>query len=242
MKSSYEMNVDLAQKVLLLPGLDGTGRLFAPLQAALAGNLDTTAIAYGDERLLEDYVETVAANMADADTVLIAESFSGPVALALMSRFPSQIRCAVLCATFAVSPLRFLCGVAGMLPTWVFQASPLRGTLIRHFALNSEIHHDIVPEVMAVVRSVPDAVTKSRLKMLSRVDLRPLLSSIKHPVLCLRASDDRVVNNMLCRQLMDGLPNVDASTIRGPHMLAQTRPTECARAILLFLHGKKKDS
>ncbi len=222
-------------KVLLLPGLDGTGRLFAPLQNALAEKLDTTAIAYGDERVFEEYVETVGARLADAGTILIGESFSGPIALSLMARFPTRIRCAVLCATFAVSPLRSLCSASGVVPTWAFRPGALRRTLIHYFGLNGELHHSIVPEIMEVARSVQGAITKSRLTLLSQVDMRPLLRSLQHPVMHLQASHDRVVGNHLSRQLVGGLPKVDSRIIRGPHMLAQTRPAECAAAILDFL-------
>lgn len=224
------------KRVLLLPGLDGTGRLFAPLQAELAEDLETTAIRYTDERVFEEYLQTVAGRMADTGNILMAESFSGPIALALLSRFPSRIRCAVLCATFAVSPFRNLCHAARLVPVWSFRSSPLRRSLIRHFGLNGELHHSIVPEVIDAADGVPGVVTKSRLSVLSQVNMLPLLSGIQHPILILQASHDRVVSRRLGRQLIDGLPRAQMRIIEGPHMLMQTRPAECATAIRDFLH------
>ncbi|OGT72765.1 MAG: hypothetical protein A3H44_07180 [Gammaproteobacteria bacterium RIFCSPLOWO2_02_FULL_57_10] len=225
----------MSPRLLLLPGLEGTGRLFAPLQAALADDIEIVVIAYRDEQTLEEYVQSVANRMADTNNVLIAESFSGPIALALLSRYPSRIRCAVLCATFAVSPLRTFCRAARFMPTWGFRTSPLRRALIRLFALNGETHQPIVQEIMAVTGSVPAAVTKSRLAVLSQIDLRPVLASIHLPVLYLQASRDRVVSRRLSRQVIEGLPRVEARVIDGPHMLAQTRARECANAIKEFL-------
>lgn len=223
------------QRILLLPGLDGTGRLFAPLQAALSESIEAVAIAYSDERRFEEYVETIAGRMSDTGNVLFAESFSGPIALALIHQFPSRIRCAILCATFAVSPFRTLCRAAGIVPTWGFRSGSLRHNLIRHFALNGEMHHAILPEILDVTDSVPAAVTRSRLELLSQLDMRPILTEIRQPVLYMQASRDRVVGQWLSRQLIEGLPEVDARIIAGPHMLAQTRPRECARAIEEFL-------
>lgn len=225
--------------MLLLPGLDGTGRLFAPLQAALTEDFDAFAIAYGDEFRFEEYVETVAGTMSDTGNVLFAESFSGPIALALMRQFPMRIRCAVLCATFAVSPFRTLCRAAGMVPTWGFRSGSLRRNLIRRFALNGEMHHAIFPEMLEVIDSVPTTVTRSRLELLSQVDMRPILTEIHQPVLYLQASRDRVVGPRLSRQLIDGLPQVDARIFDGPHMLAQTRPHDIALAIEGFLQTNR---
>lgn len=41
-------------KLTLLPGFDGTGQLFGPLQTAL-GRLLSSAVRYSAERVLDDY-------------------------------------------------------------------------------------------------------------------------------------------------------------------------------------------
>lgn len=225
----------MSTTLLLLPGLEGTGRLFTPLQAALADEFEIVVIAYRDEQTFDEYVQSIASQMADTDNVLIAESFSGPIALALLARYPTRIRCAVLCATFATSPFRTFCSLARLIPTWAFRSGPLRRTLIRRFALNGETHHEILQEIMDVTSSVPAYMTKSRLAVLSLIDLRPVLNSIHHPVLYLQASRDRVVSKRLSHQLIEGLSSVNVRVIDGPHMLAQTRPRECANAIKEFL-------
>ena len=225
----------MSTRLMLLPGLEGTGRLFAPLQAALADDVEIVVIAYRDEQVFDEYVESVASRMADIDNVLVAESFSGPIALTLLSRYPSRLRCAVLCATFSTSPFRTFCSLARLVPSWAFRAGPLRRALIRRFALNGETHHEIVQEIMDVTSSVPAAMTKSRLAVLSQIDLRPILAKIHHPILYLQAGRDRVVSKRLSHQLLEGLTSVNVRVIDGPHMLAQTRPLECASAIRNFL-------
>lgn len=95
-------------RLLLLPGMDGTGRLFAPLLAALPPDIDGEPVAYppdeplGYEGLLP-LVEAAAAR--GGDFVVVGESFSGPLALLLAARSPPGLRGVVLCATFIRFPL-----------------------------------------------------------------------------------------------------------------------------------------
>lgn len=72
--------------MILMPGFDGTGELFSPLIAALSPHHRPTVIRYRDERTFDDYIDTASAALPERDAILIAESFSGPIALGLMAR------------------------------------------------------------------------------------------------------------------------------------------------------------
>jgi pimeloyl-[acyl-carrier protein] methyl ester esterase len=61
------------------------------------------------------------------------------------------------------------------------------------------------------------------------------LRRIDTPVLYLRASRDRIVGARLSGALTSHLPNVSITEIDGPHLLLQTRPRECAAAVLNFI-------
>ncbi|TNG03255.1 MAG: alpha/beta hydrolase [Gammaproteobacteria bacterium] len=222
-------------KIFLLPGIDGTGEFFVPLKKALGPNTETNVVRYKDERTFEDYVESVASLLPDENAVLIAESFSGPIALALMERYPSRIKCAVLSATFAISPFRKLTKVAEYVPTVFFTPNPLQARIVKTFCLPKEPESELLNLVMQVIYSITPITRKERLAVLSKVDMRPILSKITQPVLCLKASQDRVVAATLADMLVSGLPNVEVCEINGPHMLLQTCPDECAHEIIRFL-------
>src|ERR1700733_7124492 len=71
-------------KLVLLPGLDGTGELFSAFVAALAGEFETEAVRYPTEQCLsyaelEDFVR--AACPISGPFLLLAESFSTPLAI-----------------------------------------------------------------------------------------------------------------------------------------------------------------
>jgi pimeloyl-ACP methyl ester carboxylesterase len=224
-----------APHLVLLPGLDGTGELFAPLVRALDEAFATSVVRYGAELSFDEYVESAARALPDR-AVVLAESFSGPVAIALAARYPAKIRGLVLCATFAVSPFRTLLRAARLVPARAFTANPLTPTILRHFCVNGTAA-SIRPSPVAVVSSVPPAIMRARLACLATTDVRPLVRQIAVPVLYLRASNDRIVGERLSRELTSQLTNVSVVEIGGPHLLLQTRPHECAAAIRNFIQA-----
>jgi len=222
-------------RLVLLPGLDGTGELFAPLLDVLGGVIPTSVVRYEPERSFDDYVRTAAKALSPQNTVLVAESFSGPVALALCARYPENITGLVLCATFARSPFRHLLQLSPFAPSALMRPSPLQSLMLKHACLNDERDSRLLEQVLSVLRTVPASTMHARLRTLSTIDVRPLLCSVSVPTLYLRATRDRVVHQRLSRALTDNLSNVSVREIDGPHLLLQARPRECAEALMRFV-------
>jgi len=218
--------------LLLLPGLDGTGELFAPLIEAFSDDVTTSVVRYGSELTFDEYVECAARALPD-NALVIAESFSGPIGIALAARHPGKIRCLVLCATFVRSPFRTLLRFSRFIPARAFAANPATPAILRHFCFNGD-DASLRPSAVSVVSTVPPAIMRARLACLASVDVGPLLRRIETPVLYLRASHDRIVGARLSNALTSQLPNISITEIDGPHLLLQTRPRECAAAILRF--------
>jgi pimeloyl-[acyl-carrier protein] methyl ester esterase len=70
----------MTQLILLLPGLDGTGRLFARFLSRLAATAPVEVMAYPPDprQTLEDLAGLVEAQIGRRTATVIAESFSGP--------------------------------------------------------------------------------------------------------------------------------------------------------------------
>jgi pimeloyl-ACP methyl ester carboxylesterase len=225
-----------APHLVLLPGLDGTGELFAPLLQALDENVITTVVRYGAELTFDEYVESASQALPD-ECVLIAESFSGPIAIAVAARHRAKIRCLVLCATFAVSPHRALLRGVRFVPARLFRPNLLLPAIVDYFCF-SGAPVSLRPSPVSVVSTVPPAIMRARLACLAATDVRPLLRRVMTPVLYLRASNDRVVSSRLSRELTSQLPKVTVKEVEGPHLLLQTRPRECAAAITAFIQAR----
>jgi pimeloyl-[acyl-carrier protein] methyl ester esterase len=154
-------------------------------------------------------------------------------------RYPARIKCAVLCATFAVSPFRTLTHAARYMPTFLFTPTRIQKPLLRGFCLNGGSDDALVDRAVAVVRSLSAATIRNRLETLSGIDVTALLPRIMAPVLYLQATRDRIVSDRLSRQLTQALPRARVQQIDGPHLLLQSRPAACAAAIKRFLAGQE---
>src|SRR5437588_12592602 len=95
--------------LVLLPGLDGTGNMFRGFKQALPADLNTVTVAYPPDRVvtMSALVDVVKKHCpSDAPFVLLAESFSTPIALQFASHNSGNLVGVILCAGFATSPLR----------------------------------------------------------------------------------------------------------------------------------------
>ena len=93
--------------LVLLPGMDGTGALFAPLLHELSPAIRPLVVTYPpNERLgYAELAERVETQLPAADDyVLLGESFSGPVATLLAGRHPPGLRGLILACSFVRSP------------------------------------------------------------------------------------------------------------------------------------------
>ncbi len=220
--------------LLLLPGRDGSGDLFDPLRAALGDRADVRIARYRDEVELDDYVQTVRGMLPARGGVVLAESFSGLVALALMAREPERLCCAVLCAAFAVSPFRGLARLAPLLPAFSGSVRLVHRALLRRFGLNGEAGATLLDAATAALATNHGSRLRSRVALCGRTDLRPQLARITSPILYLRASRDRIVRRASSEDVIRGLPRCTVRDVDGPHLLLQTRPRECADVVVSF--------
>ncbi len=106
---------ETSHRLILLPGMDGTGDLFDPLLKMIPPKYQVQAIAYPADELLSyeglyDFVGDQLRNQGQI--ILVAESFSGPLALRIANSEPERIRAVILCASFVYPPVpRWVCGL-----------------------------------------------------------------------------------------------------------------------------------
>ena len=94
-------------KLILLPGMDGTGELFGPFLNALRNRFNAQVIRYPTDLALGyQELSTFVRNALPVDEpyVFLAESFSGPIAIAIAAEAPPSSRGSILCCTFARNP------------------------------------------------------------------------------------------------------------------------------------------
>ncbi len=225
--------------IVLLPGMDGTGELFAPLVAAWGDQFRTQVVSYPRaERLgyaaLADRVRALLPR--NEDYVLLAESFSGPLGVMLAAERPQRLRGLVLCATFARSPLPLLRWTA----PWaqIVPLAALPGSLLAWGLLGPYATPSLLRAIRHAVQSVDPVVLAERISAVSDVDVSQALSEVQVPVLYLQARNDRVVPRRAVRPFVEALGDrLEVALCAGPHCLLQARPGDAAAAISAFVSG-----
>ena len=226
---------------VLLPGLDGTGRLFEPLLRVLPPEYRPRVVSYPTDRFLgyeELALHAQQSLPADSGCILVAESFSGPIAAIIAGKLPPALRAVVFVASFAWSPLprvfRWLSPAVRPLVVW-----PVRSRMVlRTLLVGWDCQPEILELVHSVVRSVPSAILAERLRLILASRQRWAPDNLDVPVLYLAGGRDRLVWKSGVRTIQVLKPDAAIVQLDAPHLLLQTKPRETLEAIQEFLRSR----
>jgi len=218
--------------------MDGTGDMFEPLVRAIAiSNVECTIqiMRYPLDAPLnyEELIEFAAGQLPNSPCMLIAESFSGPIAIALAARFPSQVERVVLSTSFVRNPLPWLALMAPIIdylpithaPSWLMQQQLFNGAAMPELNL----------ALARAIDSISPAVMRARLKAILNVDASASLKLLTQPVLYLQADADRLVPERCAQEVKVGLASAHICTLAGPHCLLQIAPVQAWQAIQAWM-------
>lgn len=215
---------------ILLPGLHGTADLFERFVAAAPADIAPRIQPLPNDAPLgyDALAEWILARLPQEPLVLIAESYSGPLALLVADRAP-QVVGLVLCVTFVEPPApAFLAHI----PMLVFGVTP---PVVAISALLTGGDRALAREVQRTVRALRADVIASRIASALHVDASAELQRFSKPLLCLSASRDWIVPARSAATMRALNPSAEFVTIDGPHMILQTRPAEVWKYISAFL-------
>lgn len=221
-------------RFLLLPGLDGTGELLHEPATALAAQGPVQVLRYPQQGE-QTYAALAGALREQAgdgvDTVIVAESFGGPLGIALAQVIKPQAL--VLCASFVSSPLPFLRPLAGLLPMTPLQALPTR--IAAALLLGGWATPERIARLDRVWRNLPRALPRQRLQAVLSADAETALAGLSCRLLYLQASHDRLIPRACVRRIAALRRDLRCVRLRAPHFLLQAEPEAAAAAIAEFL-------
>ncbi len=222
--------------LLLLPGLDGTGRLLEDFAAAVGDRCRVITVDYPtDIPLGYDDLEPLVRRALPADDeplVVLGESFSGPLAVRVAAAPPANLRGVVLCCTFVRGPRPHL---GRLLP--LARAVPLTQvpeTIVARVAMGRDANARLTALLTEALASVAPAVVQRRLEEAVAVDATAELAAVRVPVLYLRALRDRVIPHQASRLVAEVCPATRIVDFASSHLLLQTRPAEAATVVADF--------
>ncbi len=222
----------MTTRAVLLPGMDGTGDLFARFVAACPEGFATQVVSLprGEALGYDDLVDRVVGELPDGGRwFLLGESFSGPLAVRLAATCPPGLVAIVLCASFVRAPLAGR--AAGLVARVASRVSPPTW-ILRRFLTGDDAA--LAAEVRHALASVAPAAIAARMRAIASVDVSDELQSLRVPVLVLSGSEDRLLGGGAA-EIADVRPDVTVVSIRAPHLLLQMAPNVAWSSIVEFV-------
>lgn len=222
-----------APLLIILPGLDGSGRLSVPFMQALeAHGIQSDVIAYPKDPAmgydaLRDWLRPQL--LKRPPYVLLGESFAGPLAVMLGTTGLTSLRGIVLSTTFARAPVPAPSVLARLLqlPLPLPPVALLARLLFGRWRTPS-----LESALRDALAGTSSSVLRARAMATLRIDVRALLPNVSTPVLCLHAKEDRLLQASALRSIEHGLQQpAESHLLDGPHLLLQAQPIEAAARV-----------
>lgn len=218
-------------KIVLLPGLDGTGVLFKPFIDALPNDIDTLIIDYPiNEKLsYSELVNFVIDQLPNEKFVLLGESFSGPIAYQIALLKPDKVVSIIFVATFLSSPRNFLLKLSSFLPTSFILSLPMPDFIIKLLLLGDSSGIETVSLFKQSIKQVPPRILSFRLQEIANLPNSRQLCGINS--IYIQAIDDRLVPNDCVKDFKVMFNNLKIFTVKGSHFILQANPVACAEIV-----------
>lgn len=219
-------------KLVLLPGLDGTGLLFAPFIDALANTIEPQVLTYPCESklsytALSDHV--MRALPRKEAFVLLGESFSCPIAYHIALQAPANLKFVFFVAGFLANPRPLMLSLFKAQPWNTPRAQALPEWVLKTFLFDRQTDAAVITLFKQALSRVPIEVITSRLREIGAL-ARPHRACDIHSCY-LQARGDRLVPATCVSHFTRVMRDIKVQPIDGPHFILQSHPSEAANIL-----------
>lgn len=224
-------------KLVLLPGMDGTGKLLQPLADALGDGIETQVLHYPAHEKLTypELIARVAEQIPHDGTefVLLAESFAGPIGLTLAQQRHPGLRGLILAVTFAIPPRKQLIGLTRLLPLPWLLSQPVPCWIAGRVMMGPNPPQERLDTLCAVMKEMDPEVIASRLEEVRDLELDP--RAIDIPVMYIQGTDDLLLPTSTVEEVKQFVRNLTVHRLEGGHLVLETQTDRAAELVSDFL-------
>ncbi len=229
--------------IVLLPGMDGTGKMFSPLVEHLPKEWKIKIVNYPANQALsyKQLVSEASRSIPSEGTYfLLGESFSGPIAISLAHTADARLKGVIFCCTFMRSPLRILRYFGGLLSKLPFSLIP---SFVIETLLFGKFRSDSISRLLKeALGGVSNTVLSQRLLEVRDVDVSEQLKQLLVPLTYLRATEDLIIRPKESLAMAQVSENMSIVEVAGPHCLLQASPSVAGDIITEFVQEHKGEN
>lgn len=220
-------------KIVLLPGLDGTGMLFKPFIESLPSDCEPLILSYPLNKKMS-YKALAAFVMeqlpVNEDYILVAESFSGPVAYDIALHKPVNLKSVIFVASFLSNPRPFILKMFSLFPLGFLLLFPIPKFIIKLFLLGAGASESLIYLFKENIKKVPAKILTYRLSEIAKLPNEHQPCSMR--AIYIQATNDKLVPSNCVDLYKRAMENLRVVHVEGPHFLLQANPVKCAEIII----------
>ncbi len=219
-------------KIILLPGVDGTGILFEPFVDTFKADVPVEVIPLtkdSDQSILNQ-VSIIEEAVGDEEIILIVESYSGLLAYELAKRNKLHIKQIFFFGCF-LQPPSFIGKIGRFLPVRLLNIIPDK--LLSHILFNRWSSPELIALFRKAVESVNFPNLKQRLKTIATYQ-KPT-QPIDVPCVYVQGTMDNLVNAYNVKAFEELCSDLQVEVVEATHMLLQTQPETMSQLIHKYL-------
>lgn len=215
--------------LVLLPGMNGTGELFAEFLSYYDGDHLVISLPESGPQDHATLANVINQQLPNESYILLAESFSGGIVPELLKLNPTHIEGVIFVASFLSSPHSHLIGLAKLLPIKALVSLPLSNIAHRLLFLGQEATKPLISKFVSAIEPIPKQVLSSRLEVMKKQLLPQATFNI--PAIYIQALSDRLISLKKSQEVAYVFKHVEYVEIEGPHFILQAKPREAARLV-----------
>jgi pimeloyl-ACP methyl ester carboxylesterase len=218
----------LKTDVVLLPGMHGSIVLFdafVALAPPWARCLPVPLPRVGGQDV-DSLAETLEAELRHLEGfVLVAESYSAPIAARIAARLGQKVGLLVLCNPLVEMSVGLPAGLAASSARWQGMPAWMAGAVL------AGGDRALGKAALDGIRALPKEILEARLASAFAATAEELAPFLVAPLLAILGSRDRLVSPGRTRSLLQSVPFSTVVELDAPHLVVQTKPAEVWAAI-----------
>lgn len=227
-------------KIIILPGLDGTGLMLSDFEHSLNKYHDAEIIIYPHDRKssYDELTEIIIPKLpTHEDYIVIAESYAGPLSILIAQQKLPHLSAIIFAASFANRP-NFVPKPMSSLAKIISFSSPLIQKISRPMLFGKWGKSSLYKAMQNALNKVSHDVLLQRIYDLMHVNELPVLKNLTLPMLYIKPTSDRLVTKQASKAMKKANPSIDMIEIDGPHFILQCQPKKCAKIVKNFIEDR----